>query len=71
MREEFAKAAEKLPDHEQDEFARWLLAKIEADERDWDADAFARSADKLERLADEAIAEHRAGRTRPFDPNKP
>ena len=47
-------------------FARFLLAELES-ERQW-AELFARpeSEDLLERLTDEALAEHRAGRTRPL-----
>ena len=58
--------ATELPQAEQDRFARFLLAELES-ERQW-AELFARpeSEDLLERLADEALAEHRAGRTRPL-----
>ena len=38
-------------------------------EKDWDQ-SFAGSLDVLERLADEAIADHRVGRTKPVDPDK-
>lgn len=60
LQQAFERAAE-LPGEEQDRFARFLLAEIES-ERRW-ADLFARaeSEDLLERLADEALAEHRAG----------
>ena len=65
LQEAFEKAAE-LPQAEQDRFARFLLAELESEGR-W-AELFARpeSEDLLERLADEAVAEHRAGRTRPL-----
>ena len=58
--------AAELPQAEQDKFARFLLAELESEQR-W-AELFARpeSEDLLERLADEALAEHRAGRTRPL-----
>ncbi len=58
----FDKAAE-LPQEEQDRFALFLLAELES-ERQW-AELFARpeSEDLLERLADEALLEHRSGRT--------
>ena len=56
----FAEAA-KLPPEEQDAFARWLLEELE-DERRWQK-SFAESADFLEQLADEALADHRAGKT--------
>lgn len=57
-----------LPPAEQDAIARWLLAEL-ASERRWDA-AFAASGPALDRLAEEAIAEHRAGKTRPLDPDE-
>ena len=65
LQEAFEKAAE-LPQAEQDRFARFLLAELES-EGQW-AELFARpeSEDLLERLADEAVSEHRAGRTRPL-----
>jgi hypothetical protein len=60
-------AASRLPDREQDELAAAILEELEADER-WEA-AFARSQDALARLADEALEEHRAGRTERLDPD--
>ena len=60
-------AASRLSHHDQDELAAAILEELEADER-WEA-AFARSQDALERLADEALEEHRAGRTEPLDPD--
>jgi hypothetical protein len=41
----------------------------EADEERWDK-TLAESADKLAELADQAMAEHRTGRTQPLDPDK-
>ena len=55
-------AAARLSDRQQDELAAAILEELDADER-WDA-AFARSQDALERLADEALAEHRAAADR-------
>ena len=65
LQEAFEKAAE-LPQAEQDRFARFLLAELES-EGQW-AELFDRpeSEDLLERLAEEAVSEHRAGRTRPL-----
>lgn len=40
-----------------------------ASERRWD-ELFAESADVLSELADEALAEHAAGRTTELDPDK-
>jgi hypothetical protein len=62
----FKKVSEELPEYEQDAFAEWLLKLIEDDEREWDA-LFARSADKLEILADKALAEFSEGRTEILD----
>ncbi len=59
--------AEKLSPEEQDALARWILDELTS-ERRWDA-AFERSQDALETLADEALAEHRAGLTEPLDPD--
>ncbi len=62
LQKAFERAA-KLPQEEQDKFARFLLAELES-ERQW-AELFSRSEseDLLEELADEALAAHRAGRT--------
>ncbi len=63
----FAEAST-LPAEEQDRFATWMLEELTS-ERRW-AEAFANSGDVLERLADEALAEYRAGRTQALDPDK-
>ena len=55
----------KLPEQDQDAISALILEEIE-DERRWD-ESFARSADVLERLADEARAERRAGKTKVLD----
>ncbi len=60
-------AAPPLPDHAQDELATAILQELAADER-WEA-ALAQSQGTLERLADEALQEHRAGRTEALDPD--
>jgi hypothetical protein len=60
--------ASKLPDQEQDAVASWLLAEIES-ERRWD-EAFSSSQQLLSELAEEALAEHRAGQTQDLDPDK-
>ena len=64
----FAEAA-KLPEEEQRRLAEWLLSELGA-ERRWQG-LFAGSSDALERLADDALREHRAGRTEPLDPDQP
>jgi hypothetical protein len=53
--------ATKLPDVEQNALAKWLLDEFET-ERRWE-ESFAESEDVLERLADEALAAKRQGRT--------
>jgi hypothetical protein len=63
----FAKAA-RLPKREQDALAEWLLLELE-DERRWKK-AFKASRRALGELADEALAELRAGRTKPLDPDE-
>ena len=64
----FQRAAQ-LPEDEQDDFARLMLAELEADQR-W-ADLFARpeSEDLLGRMADEALQAHRRGDSQPLDPD--
>lgn len=60
--------ASKLPEGEQDMLGRILLEEL-ASERRWE-DLFAGSHDVIADLADEALAEHRAGRTEKLDPDK-
>ena len=60
----FAKATE-LSAADQDILGQELLDDLTAEER-WD-EAFANSHDELSLLADEALAEYHAGRTRPLD----
>lgn len=63
----FAEAA-KLPEVEQELLASRLLAELVAED-DFDR-AIAGSTDKLARLAEEALAEHRAGLTEELDPDR-
>jgi hypothetical protein len=62
------KEAEKFSKKEQDALARALLDEL-ASERRWD-ELFTGSQDLLGQLADEALEEHRAGRTKELDPDK-
>jgi len=55
----------KLPEAEQDAFAAWILEELES-ERKW-SKLFAESEDLLTQLADEALDEHRAGKTKKLD----
>ena len=61
-------AVSALDASKQDVFAKWILEELE-DEQLWD-DQFASSIDVLESLADEARAEHQAGKTKVLDPDK-
>jgi hypothetical protein len=56
-----------LPANEQDAIAAMILAELE-DEHHWH-EAFARSPDILAKLAAEAMAEYRAGKTQELDPD--
>lgn len=60
-------AASRLPERDQDALAAAILEELATEGR-WDA-TLAQSANALERLADEALAEHRAGCTKPLDPD--
>ena len=62
------KEASKLPEGEQDALGRILLGEL-ASERRWE-ELFAGSRDLLAQLADQALAEHHAGRTGKLDPEK-
>ena len=57
--------ASKLPAQEQEILAEWILAEL-ASEKRWD-EAFTRSSNTLSKLADEALEEHRSGKTQPLD----
>ena len=57
--------ATQLPDMEQNALAKWLLDELQSEKR-W-SEAFAESEDVLERLADEAIAAKRQGKTTPLN----
>lgn len=60
--------ADRLPEGDQNALAARLLEEIESEHR-W-SQAFAKSGSALTRLADEALAEHRAGETRDLDPDR-
>ena len=60
-------AASRLPDREQDELAAAILQELAADNR-WDA-LLGESQSALDRLGDEALQEHREGRTEALDPD--
>jgi len=60
--------ASKLPEQEQYALATIILEEL-ASERRW-GKAFAASEDVLAQLADEALAEHREGRTQVLTPDR-
>ena len=57
--------ASKLPDMQQNIIAKWLLDELLV-EKKWDS-LFTESEDFLASLADEALIQHRAGKTQPLD----
>jgi hypothetical protein len=57
--------ASRLPEIEQNAFAKWVLEELRS-EKKW-MKAFADSEDVLESLADEAIKEKRKGKNTPLD----
>lgn len=57
-----------LAEPEQDAIAALILEELE-DEQRWRL-SFAQSSSALMRLAEEALAEHRAGLTQPLDPER-
>ena len=61
--------ASALPQAEQERFARFLLAELEAEGRWAELVARPESEDLLDRLADEALSEHSAGQSRPLSLN--
>ncbi len=58
------KEASKLPELEQNALACWLMDEI-ISERKWEQ-AFAESEDVLDKLADEALAEHAQGKIKHY-----
>jgi len=63
----FAEAA-RLPAGDRDELAAWILEELASEQR-WQ-NAFAATPDLLRELAEEARREHRAGRTKPLNPDR-
>ena len=65
--EEAFSEASKLSEKEQESLGAWILEEL-ASERRW-TEAFANSESQLSVLADEALTEHREGRSLEMDPN--
>ena len=59
--------ASRLPEIDQNAFAKWVLDELRS-ERNWEK-SFANSEDILEILANEALKEKREGKTTPLDPD--
>jgi hypothetical protein len=59
--------ASQFSEVEQNLLAKWILAEIDSEQR-WNS-TFARSEALLSQLADEALAEHKAGKTKRLDEN--
>lgn len=59
--------ASRLPESDQNWIAAMMLDTLRSEQR-WN-DLFERSQDMLEKMADEALAEHRAGKTLPLGPD--
>lgn len=62
------KEASKLPVVDQNALAKWVLEELES-EKKWEL-MFAESEDVLDKLADEALTEHKKGKTKPLDINR-
>ena len=62
--EKALREVDKLPTSEQDAVAAIVLQEL-ASEQKW-AELFAKSQDALAKMADEALAEHRSGKTKPL-----
>jgi hypothetical protein len=60
--------ASKLPEVEQNALAKWVIEELKSEDR-WEK-AFAGSEDILDRLANEALAAHKDGKTKPMDIEK-
>ena len=67
--EEVFTEVSKLPNEEQETLAAIILEEL-VSERRW-AEALAKSPEHLARLADEALAEFRAGKTAPLATDQP
>jgi hypothetical protein len=66
LEQALAKARE-LPEAEQNAIAQIVIDEIES-ERQWD-ELLAKSPEKLQKLADQAWAEHEAGGSQELDPD--
>ncbi|NIP38052.1 MAG: hypothetical protein GWO07_03355 [Candidatus Dadabacteria bacterium] len=67
LEQAFSKAS-KLSEEEQDILGKAILEELAAEQK-WDS-LFEKSSDLLEELANEALEEHKAGKTKPLDPDQ-
>jgi len=67
LEQAFTKAS-KLSEEEQNVLARVILEELEAEQK-WDT-LFEKSSDLLEELANEALKEHKAGKTKQLNPDQ-
>ena len=58
---------EKLSPAEQNQFAAWILEELHSEQRR--SKLFVRSSDVLSSLADQALTEHKAKKTKKLDPD--
>ncbi len=56
------KEASKLPELEQNAFAKWVMDELETESK-WQ-ETFASSEDILDKLADQALEEYKAGKSK-------
>jgi hypothetical protein len=66
--ERAVRKASRLPAREQNAFARWMLRELTEEQR-WQR-TLDRTRGALRSLADDAVAEHKAGRTRRLHPDR-
>ena len=70
LQQAFDRASE-LPEIQQDEFARFLLAELDSERRCDELLNLPESNDLQDRLADDALDAHKASPTRPLDRPSP
>ena len=70
LQQAFDRASE-LSESQQDEFARFLFAELDSERRWNELLSLPESDDLLDRLADDALDSHKAGRTWPLDRPSP
>jgi hypothetical protein len=69
LKRAFDKISEELPEFEQDKIAQALIDLVERDDAEWDA-LLAKNPYKLRGMADRALEDYLAGRTKILDLKK-